>query len=240
MAPSAGGWGFPPIGNMTQQIGSPPALLVSARLEVDAVPKMIWILLATALLASPAFAQPLGAAEAEELVRVVWFEGLPSDEARRIGPVGATRLAEMLADPEEAAHHANILVALEHCEQPGAFEAIDAWALTPRQGELDRATFRAWQALPFAYGHLAERDPRALARLAQRMGSGPPAWIFRHQGAERLLVLQRRAAASALAMTGLPAAAVHLQGGRSGDPQFEAHLSEMRAVHLQRVGERLR
>ena len=188
------------------------------------------------LVASSAAAQTLSAVEAEEMVRLTWFEGIPADEARQIGPAAADQLVAMLNDPAEAAHHANILVALGHAAQPGAFEAIDAWARTPRAGEVDRATFRAWQALPFAWGHLAAEDPRALARLNATLNAGqPPAWHFRHHTGARLRDLERRAAATALAATGLPAAAGALQPGRSNDPAFEAHLAEMRALHAERA-----
>ena len=192
------------------------------------------------LAAGPGFAQTLGAAEAEALVRLRWFEGLPADTARRIGPAAADHLATLLADPAEASHHANILVALGHAAHPGAFEAIDAWARAPRSGEVDRATFRAWQALPHAWGHLAAVDPRALGRLKAALTSGPPPWHFRHHIGAKLAGLQRRAAATALAATGLPAAADALRPGRSGDPDFEAHLAEMRALHAERAAERVR
>ncbi len=191
-------------------------------------------------LAVAAAGQPLDAGEAEELVRLTWYEGLPAAEARRIGPEGAERLAEMLADAAEAAHHGKILVALGHCGAPGAFEAIDAWAAVPRTGQVDRATFRAWQALPHALGYLADRDPRALGRLAGLLNAPAPTWSFgRNHGAE-LQTLQRRAAATSLAETGLPAAAASLRGGRSADPDFEAHLAAMRARHAERAAERLR
>jgi hypothetical protein len=187
--------------------------------------------------------QTLGVEESEQLVRAQWFEGLPEDEAARIGPEGAARLMEMLADPEDREHHANILVALGLSAQPGVFEAIAAWADRPRVGELDRSTFRAWQALPYALGHLAHRDPRALERLESRLLTDPaPTWHFRHHRGARLARQSRRAAASALALSGLPAArrALDRAGRDVSDADLEAHLESMRALHAQRALERER
>jgi len=187
--------------------------------------------------------QTLGVEESEQLVRAQWFEGLPEDEASRIGPEGAARLMVMLADPAERAHHANILVALGLCAQPGVFEAIAEWADRPRSGELDRSGFRAWQALPYALGHLASHDPRALERLESRLLTDPPpTWHFRHHRGARLARQSRRAAASALALTGLPAArrALDRAGQDVSDADFEAHLESMRGLHARRALERER
>lgn len=203
---------------------------------------LLWALAAAGSSAQTGI-QTLGIEEAEQLVRAQWFEGLPEDEAARIGPEGAARLVEMLADPAERAHHANILIALGLCAQPGVFEAIAAWADRPRVGELDRSTFRAWQALPYALGHLAHQDPRALERLEARLLTDPaPTWHFRHHRGARLSRQSRRAAASALALSGLPAArrALDRAGQDVSDADLEAHLESMRALHAQRALERER
>jgi len=149
----------------------------------------------------------------------------------------------MLVDPAEQGHHANILVALGLCAQPGVFEAIAAWADRPRDGEIDRDTFRAWQALPYALGHLARQDPRALERLESRLlKDSPPTWHFRHHRGARLVRQSRRASASALALTGLPAArrALDRAGRNLSDADLETHLESMRALHAQRALERER
>ena len=188
-----------------------------------------------------ATAQTLDAAQAESLVRARWFEGLPEEEALRIGPEGARRLIEMLADPAESRSHANILLALGLCGQPGAFAAIAGWADRPREGEIDRDRFRAWQALPFALGHLARHDPRALARLEDRLRAGrAPTWHFRHHRGARLIRESRRAAATSLALTGLSEALGILdRAGRNvSDPDLEAHLQSVRALHARRALER--
>ena len=91
---------------------------------------------------SAGFAQALGAEGAEGLVRQFWYEGIPEMEVNRINAEGATHLASMLADPAEREHHANILMALSQCGQPGAYEAIEAFASSPPSGEVDRAIFR--------------------------------------------------------------------------------------------------
>ena len=185
--------------------------------------------------------QTLDVEESERLVRTQWFEGLPEEEAERIGSEGAARLMEMLADPAERAQHANILVALGLSAQPGVFEAIADWADRPRVGEIDRSTFRAWQALPYALGHLARHDPRALERLESRLLTDSAAtWHFRHHRGARLDRQSRRAAASALAFTGLPAArqALDRAGRDASDAELETHLESMRALHAQRALER--
>ncbi len=174
----------------------------------------------------------LGVEATEDLVRQIHYEGLPEAEAARIGAAGAARLAEMLADPEEKASHGRILLALGIAGQPGAYEAMMAWvAAQPPAGEVDRDRFRAWQILPFALGRLAARDPRAIERLAACFDAGPPAWTFRHFGGERLRALERRAAAGALAETGLPAAQRVLDAveRRAGDPALSAHVRAVRA-----------
>lgn len=203
---------------------------------------LVWALAAASSSAQTTM-QTLGVEESEQLVQTQWFEGLPEDQAARIGPEGAARLMEMLADPAEGEHHANILVALGLCAQPGVFEAIAGWADRPRVGEIDRRTFRAWQALPYALGHLARHDPRALERLESRLLTDPsPTWRFRHHRGARLARQSRRAAASALALTGLPAArqALDRAGTDVSDADLEAHLESMRAVHAQRALERER
>lgn len=175
---------------------------------------------------------PLGVEETETLVRRIDYEGMPEDEAARIGPAGAARLVEMLADPEERPHHARVLLALGSCGGPGALEAIRAWwAALPTRGELDRATFRAWQNLPFALGRLAHREPRAIEELASRFEAGPPGWSFRHFRGERLRVLEQRALAAALAETRLPEAARVLDAFalRPHPPEVADHLRAVQA-----------
>ena len=132
-------------------------------------------------------------------MRATYYEGLPEDAASRIGPAGGARLVEMLSDPDERAHHQNVLLALGMSGTPGAFEAIRAWAGMPESGEIDRAAFRAWQSLPFALGHLARHDRRALGALENRLNDpGAPGWTFRHHRGARLANQSRRAAATSL------------------------------------------
>jgi hypothetical protein len=189
-----------------------------------------WLLILS--FALPTAAQTsLDADAAEALVRETWYEGLPVDRAAQIGAAGADRLVTLLKDPSERAHHANILVALAACARPGAYEAMAAWALLPRTGEVDRATFRAWQALPHALGQLAGRDRRALQLLVSQLDAQPPGWRFRHHDSERIARLTRRGAASGLATSGLPEADALLRGAearRHADPDFREHLREER------------
>jgi len=192
---------------------------------------------------SPSRAQLLSVEETEDLVRAVYFEGMPEEAAAAIGPEGCERLIEMLGDPGERASHGQIMVAIGICGPAGGFEAVSAWADAEREGEVDRDTFRAWQALPFALGHLARHDRRALDRLELGLNAAEaPSWTFRHHRGARLVSLSRRAAASSLAMTGLPEAASVLERahGRSSDQDFEAHLSRARAMHRQAADARAR
>ncbi len=179
------------------------------------------------LYADIAFAQEMTADEAEDFVRTRWFEGMPEAEARRIGAEGAARIAALLDDPDEAGVHANALLALGLSEQPGAYEAIVAWADQPRSGEIDRATFRAWQALPFALGYVAQQDRRAVARLEAELDR-VPGFSFRHQTPARMRDLTRRGAVNALSGSGLPEARAALQRARAAatDPEFRRHIDE--------------
>jgi len=180
---------------------------------------------------------PLTVAETESLVRRVAYEGLADADAQRIGPEGAARLVEMLADEDERPSHARILLALASWGGSGVLEAIDAWRdrlateAAAADGELDRDAFRAWQALPFALGRLARRDPRAVDALAGRLEAEPPSFSFRQFSGARMQALERRAAVSALVESGEPAAARALDraASRVGDPALIDHLRALRA-----------
>lgn len=176
----------------------------------------------------------LDAAAAEALVRQVWYEGFPRPRAAGLSAQGVARLAAMLADPTEREHHANILLALAASGRPGAYEAVSSWSPTAREGEIDRAGFRAWQALPHALGELARHDTRALALLEEQLAGRTPSWHFRHQRDHRLRRLAQRAAATALAHSGRPEAAALLQRAavRAADePDLREHLEQCQALH---------
>lgn len=185
------------------------------------------------LLSLPLSAEPgLGADAAEGLVRETWYEGLPLDRAARIDAAGVARLVSMLEDPAERAHHGNVLLVLGVSAQPPAYEAIRDWAARPPTGEVDRATFRAWQTLPHALGRLAPHDPRALSLLAAQLDAGPPNWHFRHHRGERLADLNRRAAATGLAISGLPEAGALLERAEAQSTgTLREHLREARSLH---------
>ena len=194
---------------------------------------VVFLLLLFLLVPATALAQrALTIAETEDLVRMRHYEGLHEDQAARIGPEGCARLIELLGDAEEARSHAEILLAIGHCGPEGGLEAIAAWADQPREGEIDRATFRAWQALPFALAKLAEHDPRAVARLSARLeNEDAPRWTFRHHRGERLKKLRRRAAADCLGDTDHPDADASLAraAARITDPALRAHVEQARA-----------
>lgn len=198
-----------------------------------------------------AAAQRLTIPETEALVRVSYFEGMPEEAAARIGPAAAERLAEMLFDPEEGRSHGQILLALGLCGWPGAMTAILRWnailsesatldrVATPRTGEIDRDLFKAWQAFPYALGHLAHFDRRAIVHLQALMNAAAPSWTFRHHRGARLLDLARRSAATSLALTGLPEArhALDRASRNASDAAFEEHLRNALALHAERIRE---
>ncbi len=219
--------------------------------------------------AGVAGAQMLTVAETEALVRASYFEGMPEEPASRIGPAGAERLVEMLFDPEDARSHAQILLALGLCGSPDSMSAILAWsesldgaaalhgataldgaaalhgataldrAAAPGGGEIDRNTFKAWQALPYAFGHLARFDGRAIVHLETLIHADAPNWTFRHHRGPRLRDLARRSAATSLGLTGLPEArrALDRAGRDASDARFDAHLRNARALHAERTRE---
>lgn len=198
-----------------------------------------------------AAAQRLTIPETEALVRVSYFEGMPEEAAARIGPAGAQRLVEMLFDPEEGRSHGQILLALGLCGSPAAMTAILRWnailsesatldrVATPRTGEIDRDLFKAWQAFPYALGHLAHFDRRAIVHLEALMNAAAPSWTFRHHRGARLLDLARRSAATSLALTGLPEArrALDRASRNASDAAFEEHLQNALALHAERIRE---
>lgn len=204
---------------------------------VGALCALGWILSFAAMVPCEAAAQALSVAETESLVRASHYEGLPEEEARRIGAEGAARLVEMLEDEGESRAHANILLALGLCGDPAAFDAIRAWARTPRDGEVDRNVFRAWQALPYALGHLARQDRRAVAELETLADEPAPTWRFRHHRGARLGKMKQQGVATSLAITGLPEAALALDrmDRRASDPELSDHLREVRALHRARA-----
>jgi hypothetical protein len=158
------------------------------------------------LLAAPSHGDD-GSVAAEALVRAVWFEGIPYEQARALTPQGVRRLVQMLEDPAEAEHHANIVVALGMSENASAYDALARLASLEPRGELDRRQYRVRNALPFALGHLARADRRALSLLEHEVGrSTAPAWSFHHLRGERLRAQLERSAVTALGTSGVPEA----------------------------------
>jgi hypothetical protein len=192
-------------------------------------------LLGALLTASGAVAS--SADPAEDLVRQLYFEGLPYAEVRALGPAAAGRLVALLRDAGEAEHHANVVLALGILGAPGAYEALLQWSDGLGQGEVDRTGFRARRALPYAMGHLARSDARAVAWLAERaQGGAPPRWSFGVLRRQPLTSLQRRAAIQGLALSGHPGARTQLEqlaerADVGGDPLLERSLREALALH---------
>jgi hypothetical protein len=184
---------------------------------------------------------------AERVVRTLYPEGLPPSEVEGIGPDGVTRLLEMLVDPAQSAHRANVLLALGMSGDPRAYPALAGWAARPPRGEVDGDEYRARLTLPFALGHLARADERALDALerAARAPARPPGWRHGRQRGEELGRILRRAAVSALALSGSPRATAllaELRAQAAADPDAGAtwrqHLDDSRAFHARAVRER--
>jgi hypothetical protein len=184
----------------------------------------------------------LGAAEAEVaaaevLVRSQYHEMLPIERAQALTPAATARLAQMLGDPAERSHYANIVTALGMSGQEGAYEALVAYANRPPSGEVDSDEYRARLALRGAMGHLAASDPRALQHLIRelRQDTEPVGWTYRHLDGARLRQLLRRAAATGLGISGQPAAAVELQRLKARADR-RPDQSENWRQHLESVG----
>jgi hypothetical protein len=177
-----------------------------------------------------------GVAAAEALVRTVWFEGVPYDQARALTPAGVVRLGQMLGDPAEAEYHVNIAVALGMSESPLAYPALErAWLAEPR-GEISRAQWRARNALAFALGNLARADRRALVLLERSVErTTAPGWSYRHLRGARLRALLERNAVTALGATGLDETEPILErvarrAARRGDDALVRHVDQARAL----------
>lgn len=172
------------------------------------------MILALLLAASAATGDPV--ADAEDLVRGVYYEGLPYEQARALDDRGVARLADMLSDPAEAPHHGNVVLALGMSGHPRAFEILAAYARREPAGEVDRDTFRARSGLAPAMGHLAQDDPRALRWLLDRARArrGDPGWSFRHQRGTRLATLLEEQQLTGLALSGAPQARRPLEDAR--------------------------
>lgn len=162
------------------------------------------------------------AADVERLIQTPFYEGMPQDAVDAIGPAACPHLIAALADPAAARGHGSAIEALGMLRCVGGFEALTAYAASIGAGEVDRATFRALRACPFAIGRLAATDDRALAWLMARAGTpgaraAAPAWHFRNRRGARLAGDERRRAVQALALSGRPEAATRLRALRA-DP----------------------
>ena len=184
----------------------------------------LWLLIGLLLATTyPARAQLAEVEFAEELTRADYVEGLPYARARQLTPAGVEILTEMLADPAEAEHHDNIVMALGISGDPQAYLALSQFHDDSPEGEIDSATYRARRALPLAMGHLARSDPRAFQFLLDavhaRAVTSVPEWSYRHLAGERLEGILRRAAITGLAISGRPEAVAVLRalGERARD-----------------------
>jgi hypothetical protein len=180
---------------------------------------------------------------AEALARNTFYEGVPAEDARALESAGIERLIEMLGDPDEAPHHAQILEVLGMTGRRGVYAAVSAAAAEEPTGEVDRDERRKRVAVLVALGHLARRDDRALADLqaaaqAESAATPSPRHAARRGAYARLGSLMRRSAVSALANSGRAEAHATLRrlaAKASDDPEFERHLrSAIRRLERER------
>ena len=160
-------------------------------------------LAALCLTGVPQAAAATSAEAAEDLVRQVYYEGVPEQPARALGPEAATRLAELLADPAETRWHVNAAMALALSGQPAAYDALAAVGERGGDGELTPAEYRLRIALPRAMGVLAQRDDRALAWLIARASqpARDPGWSYGALHGPRLARQMRLDAVSGLGIS---------------------------------------
>lgn len=190
------------------------------------------------------FALPLPAAasadDAEALVRETYFEGVPPDRAQALGAAGGERLAEMLADPDEAKHHKNIVVTLGLCGCGPAFETLVAFDAVVRSGDLELDAFLAWEQVPYAMGHLGRSDARAIDWLTATAGDteARPTFSHGHRSADTLARQRRLAAIQGLGLTGTVRAddALSALAASESDARFQRKIQQAHNI-CARVGE---
>jgi hypothetical protein len=183
----------------------------------------------------------LDADAAEALARARWMEGIPEESLEPLTAAAQTRLAQLLADPAEAPHHAAALEIMGRAGGEGAYDAIAAYAGAQPAGVADAGLHRAQLTVPLALGHLADVDDRALEHLIALAESAPaPAsWRHAHLSATRVDRLRRELAVTGLALSGRARAGAVLRrlAGRGGGPQsdLQAHAERALRVHAERV-----
>jgi hypothetical protein len=177
---------------------------------------------------------------AETLARATFYEGVPPEEVNALDSAGIERLIEMLGDPAEAPHHAQILEVLGMSGRSEAYAAVASAAAEEPTGEVDRAQLRKRVAILVALGHFARDDDRALAALEAAAQADPiraPRFSHGRLRGKRLSGLMRRSAVSALANSGRAEARAtlrRLERDAAEDPEFDRHLrSELRRLERQ-------
>jgi len=158
------------------------------------------------------------AARAQALGLIVYHEGFPPEYADQITAAGATRLAELLADPAHTRYHATLIEALGLSGQPGAFEALADYAAAETGDAVGPGIFRAHKALPVAMGQLARDDDRALAWLLESVTKpGPAEFRAGPQDRGRVGERLRQQALYGLGLSGRAEALPALRSAAAGD-----------------------
>jgi hypothetical protein len=152
-------------------------------------------------------------AEAEDLVRARYFEGIPFEAPQRLGRAGIQRLAEMIDDPDEEMHRSKIVMALGLSRHPEAFVVLEHFAERAPRGRVTRSEMNARLALPIALGHLARSDARAYALLERRARHPKPVqWNDRRFDAARLDEMLYQTRIQAIGISGAHEGAEFLRG----------------------------
>jgi hypothetical protein len=187
---------------------------------------------ATAALSSPALAD-LDAAEAEELITTLWYEGLPAERVEPLTAGALAYLGEILDDPAASDRHAAALELLGRAGGAGAYEKVAAYAANVPSGAIDGSLYRAQLAVPMALGYLARGDDRALSVLLTAADrEGEVSWSYRQLSRSRIGSLLRRNALSGLALSRRSAASARLRdlaNRGDGGAALRAHASALLA-----------
>jgi len=203
--------------------------------------RFLWLAGATVVfMAVPAASSEEPLEAADRLVRGIYYEGLPYEEARNLSLEQAGYLAMLLDDPSRRRDHENVALALGIAGHAGSFDILEAHP-AGASGELSRETWRLVRTRYRAMGHLARFDPRAEVWLTARArGAGSePEISFRAFRGERMRRELRLHAIRALGLAGTRSArATLVEMARDSDGSISGAAREalVRFDRIRQVG----
>jgi hypothetical protein len=170
--------------------------------------------------AEPEPAPAAGPPTIEQFVQATHIHGVPYDEARAYGPKVVPQLLQMLEDPRQEPHWANIVVTLCIIADERAVDPVLAFiARDAKDGSVSRAEYGAKSSAVMALGYIVNRtgNKKCLDYLRASVRSG--AWAERGvkwgapegaSAAARDVSLSKKAILG-LALSGRPEAAATLR-----------------------------